>query len=452
MSSRLSTFAAALFLAAFAAPADPAAAVGVSPAHGFAPRSVVVKFTGGRSAQQLRLPRRVGVRRAVAALRRSPRVAYAAPDFIASASRFPPDDTGALRPSRGAVGGWTQRQWNFLPWQPQPGGEPYSLGGIDALGAWRNLSAVRRPGAAGVTVAVLDTGIAYRGPVKRNAAATAGFRRSPDFRPRQFVAGYNFVAGNRLPVDVNGHGTHVAGTIAEATDNLVGLTGLAYNAKLMPVQVLNSQGRGRASKIAAGIRFAVENGADVINMSFNFSCGKPVPGVAEAVREAHRAGVVVVASVGNLGSESCVSPPATLPGVIGVGGTTQGGCLGEYSLAGRSVDLLAPGGGMPAPGCRSLLSAPIYQVTLRSHGSEQFGLPPNYVGTSMAAAHVSGVAALVLAAGVIRTRVPASVPAQVLRRLERSARDLGLPRVQQGAGLIDAAAATARSEAPARSR
>ena len=79
----------------------------------------------------------------------------------------------------------------------------------------------------------------------------------------------------------------------------------------MPVRVLDRHGRGRADDIAAGIRFAADHDADVINMSFNFGCGKKVPSVAEAVHYATRRGVVAVASVGNLGSESCVSPPAT---------------------------------------------------------------------------------------------------------------------------------------------
>ena len=82
-------------------------------------------------------------------------------------------------------------------------------------------------------------------------------------------------------------------------------------------------------------------------MSFNFDCGKRVPMVDEALREAYEHGVVTVASAGNLGSESCVSAPATGPRVIGVGGTTEGGCLGGYSLAGAAIDLVAPGGGVP---------------------------------------------------------------------------------------------------------
>ncbi len=236
------------------------------------------------------------------------------------------------------------KQWNFLPSE----GEatpllPTSLGGIDAPGAWDNLTAAGRPGAEGITVAVLDTGIAYR-------ALGSRFRRSPDFSSGQFVKGYDFVDDDKLPLDENGHGTHVAGTIAEKTNNGIGLTGLAYRAKLMPVRVLDKLGRGRADAIAKGIRFAVSHGANVINMSFNFGCGQEVPSVDEALRQAYDRGVVAVASVGNLGSEACVAAPATGPHVIGVGGSTEGGCLGNYSLAGKGVDVIAPGGGDASAG------------------------------------------------------------------------------------------------------
>jgi serine protease len=235
----------------------------------------------------------------------------------------------------------------------------------------------------------------------------------------------------------------VAGTIAEKTNNGIGLTGLAYRAKLMPVRVLDRLGRGRADDIAAGIRFAADHGADVVNMSFNFGCGKKVPSVAQAIRYATRRGVVMVASVGNVGSESCVSPPATIPGVIGVGGTTQGGCLGDYSLPGKDVDLVAPGGGEPTASCTSVLSGPIFQVTLKGSNERRFSEPSDYVGTSMAAAHVSGVAALVLASGVIdRSPGAGSIQAQVATRLKKTARSIGLPPTLEGAGLIDAAKAT----------
>ncbi len=216
----------------------------------------------------------------------------------------------------------------------------------------------------------------------------------------------------------------------------------------MPVQVLNSRGDGQASNIAKGIRFATQHGAQVINMSFNFGCGKKVPEVDEAVRLAAQRGVVLVASVGNLGSETCVSPPATEAGVIGVGGTTEGGCLGEYSLTGEGVDLVAPGGGIPIAGCPSVLSAPIYQVTLKSRDNLTFGIPSDYIGTSMAAAHVSGVAAMVIASGVLGKVQPRSLNRRVTQRLKDTARSIGLPATEQGAGLIDAARATAPSPNP----
>jgi serine protease len=441
-------------LPADAATAPAGAATAIRPAHGFAPRQVVVKFAGERRGRTLALPAGAGARETAAALRANPRVAYAEPDYVATASASEPgsdfilpNDPGTLdgaSEAAASAGDWAFKQWNFLPSEGDGSGRvSTSPGGIDAVGAWRNLAELGRPGAEGVTVAVLDTGIAYRDLGSR-------FVRSPDFASGQFAKGYDFIDDDRLPLDENGHGTHVAGTIAEKTDNAVALTGLAYRAKLMPVRVLDKHGRGQASDIAKGIRFAVTHRAQVINMSFNFGCGKKVPEVDEALREAYAHGVVTVASAGNIGSEACVSEPATGPRVIAVGGTTEGGCLGDYSLAGKGIDLIAPGGGLPEPGCSSVSARPIYQVTLKADSTQVFAIPSNYVGTSMAAAHVSGVAAMVLAAdtyGGPRFSPETGQGAKprvngVAKRLRETARDLGLSKSQQGAGLIDAAAAT----------
>ncbi len=446
MTRRLTAIAslAALAVGCLAAPAG--AATGLSPAREFAPRELVLKFAGQRSARTVTLPAGIGVRRAAAALRRSPEVAYAVPNYIATASATEPfltstglpNDPGPIAGAPGSPGGWVSLQWNFLPSSGAASATlPTSPGGIDAVGAWRNLAAVGRPGARGVVVAVLDTGVAYRSLGSR-------FLRSPDFSAGQFVRGHDFVAGDGVPLDQNGHGTHIAGTIAEKTDNRIGLVGLAYGARLMPVRVLDKHGSGEADDIARGIRFAIANGADVINMSFNFGCGKPVPGIDEELREAYRRGIVTVASIGNLGAETCVSPPATAPRTIGVGGTTEGGCLGGYSLAGRGIDVVAPGGGASVPGCSSIWARPIYQVTLKSGDPRRFGEPGTYVGTSMAAAHVSGVAAMILASGVLDPLgSPTGTVNRVARRLRNTARDLGLPSTRQGAGLINAARATA---------
>ncbi|HSS31820.1 MAG TPA: S8 family serine peptidase [Solirubrobacterales bacterium] len=438
--------AAAALLVALTALAAPAAArIEVAPARGFAPHQLVVKLEGEAVGHRLALPAGTGVRESAAALRRNPRVEYAVPNYIATASATPesfevPDDPGTLDGASEAAlsaGDWSFKQWNFLNWEGTPTPNlPISPGGIDAVDAWRHLAEVGRTGAEGVTVAVLDTGIAYR-------SDGTGFLRSPDFGSGQFTRGYDFVDRDQIPLDENGHGTHVAGTIGEKTDNGVALTGLAYRAKLMPVRVLDEHGRGDAATIAKGIRFATAHGAQVINMSFNFGCHKKVPIVDEALREAYAHGVVTVASAGNIGSETCVSEPATGPRVIAVGGTTEGGCLGDYSLAGTAIDVVAPGGGLPISGCPSVSARPIYQVTLRPGSTSTFAIPSNYVGTSMAAAHVSGVAAMVLASGVLGKQPSPKMRVQaVTRRLRSTARSLGLPPTQQGAGLIDAGRAT----------
>jgi serine protease len=447
MTQRLPIFAAAALLLAAILAAPAAAATGISPAREFASHQVLVKYKGARLERAVGLAPGVSVRRAAAALRRQPRVAYAAPNYIATASADPVadpqppalfNDLGPLSGPRAMPGDWVSLQWNFLPWVGiATPSLPISAGGIDAIGAWRNLIAAGRPGASGIVVAVLDTGVAYREDLP-------DFRRSPDFVPGQFVPGYDFVDHDRLPLDENGHGTHVAGTIAEKTDNAIGLTGLAYRAKLMPVRVLDRSGEGLAYNIANGIRYAVAHGADVINMSFNFPCGSRVPGIDRELRNAYRKGVVTVASIGNRRSERCIAPPATGPRAIGVGGTTEGGCLGRYSwLPGKGTDVLAPGGGKPLKSCPSVSRRPIYQVTFRRHDPLRFGEPHSYVGTSMAAAHVSGVAAMVLASGVLNPKSsPTRRVGEVTTRLQDTARDLGLPAEKQGAGLIDAGRAT----------
>ena len=412
-----------LSLAALAAPATAAAA----------PDEVVLRMKGSHKARVIPAGA-AGAAATASALRESPGVAYAVPNYIATASALAPNDPGTPPGRQGRPLGWLTKQWNFLPCGAICGEEPIegipqSAGGIDAITAWRNLRRAGSPGAAGITIAVLDTGIAHRN-------AGTKIRRSPDFRRRRFVRGRDIVDGDRHADDTNGHGTHVAGTIGEQTNNGIGLTGLAYRAKLMPVRVLDRAGRGDSDDIARGIRFAAKHGADIINMSFNFGCRVPVPVVEEALNYAARLGVVLVASSGNLG---CVSSPGGEPHVITVGGTTSGGCRGIYSPVSEQIDLLAPGGGSPVTSCESSSSRPILQVTLKRPRSGAFGIPRWYTGTSMAAAHVSGAAALVIASGVLGSNPQ---PYQVLTRLQETARSLGTARPQQGAGLIDVGAAT----------
>lgn len=445
---------AALLVLLGATTSQASAASGIGPARRFAPRQLVVKFEGERHGRTVSLPRGAGVLATARALRAEPRVEYAEPNYAATASDaelepYDPDDPGTLEAPPGTPptpGAWAQKQWDFLPYSGTPTAKlPISPGGINVVGAWANLIADGRPGGQGIRVAVLDSGIAYRD------YDTGRYLRSPDFSPEQFLPGEDLVDHDRLPLDENGHGTHVAGTIAEQTNNGVGLSGIAYNAQLIPVRVLNSSNVGYANRIAEGIRFAIRSRAQVINMSFNFACGEKVPQVDEALREAYDRGIVTVASGGNLSpgvatTRSCVSEPATGPRVIGVGGSTEGGCIGSYSLAGKGIDVVAPGGGPPAAGCPSVLSRPIYQVTLKPGTTNLFTIPTDYAGTSMAAAHVSGTVALMLAAGVIPGNLKGKARVQaVTKQLKMTARGLGYPRTIQGAGLIDAAKATATS-------
>jgi serine protease len=357
-------------------------------------------------------------------LRARPEVAAAAPNKIAriAAGWIPPDPGKTATP-----GGWQELQWNFAG--------PY---GVNAPDAWLNLIDAGRPGGRGVLVAVLDTGVAY--------ANRGRFRRSPDFSPGDFVPGYDFVDGDRHPNDENGHGTHVAGTIGESTGNAVGVTGLAYGARIMPVRVLDQLGSGDSVTISAGIRYAVKRGAKVINLSFEFDSDttrRDVPDLLAALRYADRHRVLVVGASGNSGL-STLAYPARAPTVVAVGAITEHGCEADYSNSGGSLDLVAPGGGSDADLVGDAKCLPdadpgndIYQETF--DGSvRRFGLPRDYVGTSMAAPHVTATAALVIASGVIgRNPTPEAIEA----RLKATARPLGAAS-SYGAGLVDAAAAT----------
>ena len=351
--------------------------------HGTTPRARAATATGAGTTDPvaiaadtriLRLAPGVRMAAALARLRRRHDVAWAVPNYVAHVTGEPapliPDDEGDGH----APGDWQQLQWNFAG--------PF---GVNAPQAWANVAADGAPGGRGVTVAVLDTGVAYanRGP----------FRISPDFSRNTFVAGYDFVDHNAFPNDRNGHGTFVAATIAEATGNQLALTGLAFAAHIMPVRVLDTQGEGDAATIAEGVRFAVNHHAQVINLSLEFSSdvtAADIPELIEALRYANRRGVLVVAAAGNEGHEA-IAYPARAPDVVAVGATTEHGCLANYSNDGSGLTLVAPGGGADAdlpgdPNCNPEATAgrDIYQMTFTGSSPKRFGLPTGYEGTSMA--------------------------------------------------------------------
>jgi serine protease len=381
----------------------------------------------------LRVPRGVRATAAAARLRREPGVAYAEPNYIAhAAGAFYPNDRGRANVKQG----WEKLQWNVLP-----------ASGVDAPRAWSNLIADHRPGGRGVTVAILDTGVAYRDWKQ--------FYRSPDFTATKFVSPHDFVDKNSYPLDREGHGTFVAGVVAESTNNHLDLTGLAYGASIMPVRVLDSQGEGDESTIARGIRYAASHGAQIINLSLEFlptqvKSGRDIPQIVSAIGFARRKGVIVVGAAGN-DENSSIAYPARVPGVISVGATTRDRCLAAYSNGGSGLDLVAPGGGDDAivrddANCHPDRNLPsIYQLTLTDapHWG-QFGYPNYYIGTSMSSPEVAATAALVIASRVLG-RHP--TPGAVLTRLEQTATPLGgsAPNSIYGYGLLNAGAATANA-------
>ncbi|WP_433165902.1 S8 family serine peptidase [Kribbella sp. CA-247076] len=261
-------------------------------------------------------------------------------------------------------------------------------------------------------VAVLDTGV------------DAGH---PDLLGR-LVPGFNATSPNRGPIDDNGHGTMTLGIIAAAANNGIGIAGVGWTTKAMPVKVLAADGSGYDVDIAEGIDWAVAHGAKVINMSLGGPGDNPV--LRDSIQNAAINGVTLVAAAGNDGN-NVEQFPAAYPYVIAVGATNAGGALTSFSSYGAWVDIAAPGWDILSTGVRSMT-------------------PPGYepywycTGTSCAAPIVAGVAALV------KNKWPTLSDTEVATRLKVLARDAG-PRGTDpyyGAGILDAYAALGGTWAP----
>lgn len=282
----------------------------------------------------------------------------------------------------------------------------WNLHQINAPSAWQ-----RGVTGQGVTVAVIDTGIS----------------QGPDLKKTTFVPGYDFVNDRENAMDDNGHGTHVAGTIAQSTNNRYGVAGIAYGANLMPLKVLSRGGSGTVADIAEAIRFAADHGANVINMSLGGGGESKL--MREAIDYAHQKGVVIVAAAGNEGASSA-SYPALYSKVIAVSAVGPDLEKTAYSNYGTGVDIAAPGGTT-----RTQERDGILQETInpRSPGEFQFKY---FQGTSMAAPHVAGVAAL------IKSHKPHLSPDQVWNVLKSSAQPVKNDGQNYfGAGYLDAAKA-----------
>jgi serine protease len=258
---------------------------------------------------------------------------------------------------------------------------------------------------SGIVVAVIDTGVT----------------KTTDMDKTDFVEGYDFVNNKAEADDDNGHGTHVAGSIAQSTNNSIGVAGVAYQAKIMPLKVLSAAGGGTVSDIAESIKFAADKGANVINMSLGGGGESAL--MKEAIDYAHAKGVVIVAAAGNE-NQGSASYPARYNHVIGVAAFDAKGEKAEFSNFGAGVDIAAPGGGH---GSR------VWQETIDPDG----GVPQviGLQGTSMASPHVAGVAAMIMSAGVKDPDAVQQVLQQSVRQITED------PLNHYGAGQLDAGAA-----------
>lgn len=283
-------------------------------------------------------------------------------------------------------------------------GQQWNLRSINVETAWNETHG------EGITVAVIDTGVS----------------QVPDLKDTEFVSGYDFVNDRAEASDDNGHGTHVAGTVAQSTNNGYGVAGVAYNAKIMPLKVLSAGGGGTIADIAEAIKFAADNGADVINMSLGGGGESQL--MQEAIDYAYNKGVVIVAAAGNSGQNSA-GYPARYPKVIGVAALDPTGNKTPYSNFGAGVDIAAPGGLTVGENT----AGGILQETIDPEtGGSTFAA---FQGTSMASPHVAAIAALVKASGITE-------PEDITRILKESARKVTEdPLNHFGAGHVDAGSA-----------
>lgn len=346
----------------------------------------------GLGAASLALPTGASVESTIGALRRSGLAAQAEPNWRLR-----------LAPRRQAV--------RAADIQLDPGLGASRQWGQAKIGCEKVWPSLR--GSARVVVAVIDTGVDLD---------------HPDLRP-VLVPGYTTFAESG-PQDYEGHGTHVAGIIAGQGLGDPGVRGVAPGVRLMPVKVMGPRGReGHVENVVAGLIWAVDHGAKIVNMSLGDEGTSSL--LREAVLYAQQRDVLVVAASGNFEegrhhTRNTMNYPAAYPGVMAVGATDEEDGLADFSFWGQWLSVTAPGvdihSSVPGDGSLDAAERGEYQT-------EQ--------GTSMASPFVAGVAALV------RSRFPQLTAAQVKQRIEASAKDLGDPGwdAKFGHGRIDAARA-----------
>jgi serine protease len=346
------------------------------------------------------------------------------------------------------------QQWNFPLMNLEP--------------AWD----INRGGTSSVIVAVLDTGVAFESAIYEFTArafvddgvsypslgrVTVPFAPAPELGgASRFVAPRDFIWNDGHPVDLDGHGTHVAGTVASLTNNGVGVAGIAFNVRVMPVKcissdwddIFSSPNVGTDDVVARAIRYAADNGATVINMSLGRNEGPAAPAIGDAMRYAVSRGAFIAVAGGNDFDDG--NPPerlaeqaAPIDGALVVAAVGPDRKRAFYSGVRSYIEIAAPGGNSRLP------NGTILQQTFDAAFADTFLLPPArygpprfdvfayrfFQGTSMATAHVSGLAALLMSQGV-------ASPAAVEAALKRFAVDRGPAGRddEYGHGLIDARA------------
>ncbi len=379
--------------------------------------------------------------RLAATLARQPEVEWAQPNYWYKIKTTPNDPS-------------YNRQWN--------------LDLIEMPRAWD----INNGAAENITVAVIDTGItttttSFAFPLWTGTGienVIVPFRVNPDISEARIASGRDFIFWNGPVLDMVGHGTHVAGTALQETNNNVALAGIAHRARLLPLKVCigywelqifqsdrgvpgyvdpREEGGCSTSAIVQAIRFAADNGAQVLNLSLG---GPGVsPALLDALTYAVGRGSFIAMSMGNEFEEGnpTAYPAAYAPqieGAMSVAAVGRSSRRAFYSNTGSHTEIAAPGGDSRDGGSTGV----IYQATLFDPDFDPFTInrprfdryvEAGYLGTSMAAPHVAGVAALLYSQGI-------TSPAAVEAALKRFARDLGDPGRDNdfGHGLIDARA------------